>query len=97
MATQAPDQPELTAPADGNGLAPEGRRGRRGVVYALLKAAGERGITRREFAEAGIPMSPVHLESLRYEGHGIQQLVGRTETGDRTDRYILTTDAWAGG
>lgn len=99
MATTAPRQPELAAQADGNGVAPEGRLGARGVALALLRvdrAAEGPGVSRRDFAEAGVRNAAAHLESLRMEGHGLEVLHGTDERGALIERYRLTTDTWEG-
>src|SRR4051794_34241026 len=97
MATQAPLHPALADDSDGDRLAPTGRLGRRGLVYTLLcadRAAHGPGLSLRDFAEAGISTAAAHLESLRFEGHGFEQLQGRDERGNRIDRVRLITDAW---
>jgi predicted ArsR family transcriptional regulator len=36
----------------------------------------------------------VHIESLRFEGHAIEQLRGEDGHGRPLDRFRLTDDAW---
>jgi hypothetical protein len=60
-------------------------------VYELLHDAGDHGATDRELGLA----AGAHIESLRHEGHGIEQRPERDERQRPMTRYWLRKDAWA--
>lgn len=69
---------------------------RRDRLYEILRDAGDKGITHREIAEDhGIHCALVHVESLRFEGHGIEILKGHNTRGWAVTKLYLTRDAWA--
>jgi hypothetical protein len=70
---------------------------RRDQVYELLRAAGARGVTLYEFQDHELPCPGSHIESLRFEGHGIESLSGKTAEGRFLRRWYLVKDAWSGG
>jgi biotin operon repressor len=66
----------------------------RQVTYAALRDAGEQGITREELRRiVGAPVAP-HIESLRHEGLGIEDVPFREARG-QVWGYRLEYDPWA--
>lgn len=65
-------------------------------VYAALKEAGDRGITRDELWKLAGGGVGIHVESLRYEGHVINDVYQQVSPGRREHRMFLREDAWAG-
>lgn len=69
---------------------------RRDRVYDILREAGDRGVTHRELAEEhSIGHAMAHVESLRFEGHLIEDLSGVDARGRQVRRLWLRHDAWA--
>lgn len=69
---------------------------RRDLAYRALRAAGEGGILEPDLHDQVGAAPGIHVESLRFEGHGIAVHLGRNRRGEPVRRYVLTEDAWAG-
>lgn len=70
-------------------------RDNRRVVYELLVAGDEEGVTETALRDAGVCNPAAHLESLRAEGHRIWDMTALDERLKFVRRLILVEDAWA--
>lgn len=74
---------------------PAPTRTHRDTAYELLREAGNEGVSYGTLRRAGVVNVSAHLESLRFEGHAIEEELMPARHGGLERAARLERDAWA--